>query len=94
MAGLVSCLGVSCTTSYDSYGQPRQVVDPAAAVAGAAAVGLLAYGLGSSNNNHGHYRSRRYDDCDDCHYSRTAYCAPRYYHRPSYRSYGGRGCYD
>ncbi|SKA96614.1 hypothetical protein SAMN02745166_02435 [Prosthecobacter debontii] len=58
---------VSCTTAYDAYGNPRTVVTPEGAVLGAAAVGLLAYGLAESNNRHdhrhyhrGHYRHSRY----------------------------------
>jgi hypothetical protein len=40
----------NCTTVYDQYGYPYETVDPAAAVVGAAAVGLLAYGLANSSN--------------------------------------------
>ena len=36
---------VSCTTTYDAYGNPRQTVTPAGAAAGAAVVGFLAYSL-------------------------------------------------
>jgi len=36
---------LSCTTTYDAYGNPRQTVTPAGAVAGAAIVGLAAYGI-------------------------------------------------
>ena len=50
-ATLTLSLGASCTTAYDQYGRPRQVVEPGAALIGAAAVGLLAYGLANSNNN-------------------------------------------
>lgn len=53
MAVVLTGFASSCTTVYDPYGRPQQVVDPAAAVVGAAAVGLLAYGLASS-----------YDDCN------------------------------
>ncbi|MES2597909.1 MAG: hypothetical protein V4662_21430 [Verrucomicrobiota bacterium] len=64
LASLVVVMGASCTTAYDAYGRPQQVIDPGTAVLGAAAVGLLAYGLGSSNNNRHHnhhgYRSSRY----------------------------------
>lgn len=66
LAGLVATLGVSCTTAYDAYGYPQQVVDPGVAIAGAAAVGVLAYGLASSNNNdcyHG-YNRPIYRGCD------------------------------
>ncbi len=63
---------VSCTTAYDAYGNPRPVVDPAAAVVGAAAVGLLAYGLANSNDHH--HRS----SCDNRYYRSS------HYHQPSY----------
>jgi hypothetical protein len=62
-AGLILSLGASCTTAYDAYGRPMQVVDPGTAAIGAAAVGLLAYGLASNNNRHDHHhgcRSSRY----------------------------------
>lgn len=75
LAVLISASAVSCTTAYDAYGNPREVVDPAAAAVGALAVGALAYGLASSNHHH-YYR--------DDHYSRG------YYSRP-YRSYSGYG---
>lgn len=55
LALLVACLGASCTTAYDAYGYPRQVVEPGAAIAGAAAVGLLAYGLADHHGHHGHH---------------------------------------
>lgn len=64
---------VSCTTAYDAYGNPRPVVDPAAAVVGAAAVGLLAYGL-ASNGNDRHHRS----SCDNRYYRSS------HHHQPSY----------
>lgn len=87
LAGLVSCLGVSCTTAYDAYGYPQQVVDPAAAVLGAVAVGALAYGLANSDGyDHRHYRSRY-----DCSYDQGYYRPRRYYDsgcRSNYRSYG------
>lgn len=53
VALVVATLFTSCTTVYDPYGRPYQTVDPGAALVGAAAVGLLAYGLASSyDNNH------------------------------------------
>ena len=55
LAALCLCMGTSCTTAYDAHGRPRQVVDPGAALLGAAVVGLIAYGIASSDA----------DDCDD-----------------------------
>ncbi len=72
---------VSCTTAYDAYGRPIDVVDPAAAVAGAAAVGILAYGLANSDHHHHDYY-RPY---------RGGYYPHHNYYRPSYAY--GRGCY-
>lgn len=84
LATLLASLGVSCTTAYDAYGYPQQVVDPGAAVLGAAAVGLLAYGLASSDNryDHGHR-----------HYSNHGYGGYSSYHNhyPSRRNYYGHG---
>ena len=60
---LVTSLGMGCTTAYDQYGRPRQVIEPGAAFVGAAAIGLLAYGLASSHRSNDcepHYRSRSY----------------------------------
>ena len=83
LAVLLTASATSCMTAYDAYGRPQQVVDPAAAALGAAAVGVLAYGLASSNHH------RRYYD-DSC-YSRGY--ARSYYSRPyrSYSHHGGHG---
>lgn len=63
--------GVSCMTTYDSYGRPVQSVDPGLAVAGIAAAGVLGYAAGNNNDNHhhGHYRRGGY------------YRRGHYYHR-------------
>lgn len=63
--------GVSCMTTYDSYGRPVQSVDPGLAVAGIAAAGVLGYAAGNNNDNHhhGHYRRGGY------------HRGGRYYHR-------------
>ena len=42
----------SCTTAYDAYGRPVQVVDPAAAAVGALAIGAAAYAIGQNNGDH------------------------------------------
>ncbi|MCW0220472.1 MAG: hypothetical protein OJI67_19245 [Prosthecobacter sp.] len=62
----------SCTTAYDAYGNPRQVVTPEGAILGAAAVGLLAYGLSESNHHHdrNRYDHRRYPRYRRSHYHR------------------------
>jgi hypothetical protein len=69
LISLTLCLGVSCTTAYDQYGRPRQVVEPGAALIGAAAVGLLAYSL--ANNNDNRHRSNG--------------CNQGYYHNSGFR---------
>ena len=86
LSGLLCCLGVSCTTAYDAYGYPQQVVDPAAAVVGAAAVGLLAYGL-ASNGDH-HHRGSHYH-----HYDRYDGHQGGSYYPPYYGGYRGHRCY-
>lgn len=52
---LTSLLGSSCMTTYDAYGRPVQSVDPGAAVAGAAAAGVLGYAIGQNNDDHHHH---------------------------------------
>ena len=51
--------GTSCTTTYDAYGRPQQSVDPAVAIAGVAAAGLVGYAL-ADNHNHYYYHNRPY----------------------------------
>ncbi len=50
---------VSCVTTYDPYGRPVQTVDPAVAVAGVAAAGLIGYAIGDSRGG-GCYRGGGY----------------------------------
>jgi len=70
MAGaLLAAVGssVSCMTTYDTAGRPMQVVDPAVAVAGAAAAGLIGYAIANDHHHHhggyygggGYYRPYR-----------------------------------
>jgi hypothetical protein len=47
--------GTSCMTTYDSAGRPVQSVDPAVAVAGAAAAGLVGYAIANDNRRHHHH---------------------------------------
>jgi hypothetical protein len=52
---------VSCMTTYDQYGRPMQTVDPAVAVAGAAAAGLIAYSIADNRNDRRrHHRNHHY----------------------------------
>lgn len=46
---------VSCVTTYDTTGRPVQTVDPAVAVAGVAAAGLIGYAIGQDHHHHGGY---------------------------------------
>lgn len=62
---VLAITSVSCHTTYDSYGNPRQAVDPGIAVAGVAAAGVLAYAIGRDRN-------------DD--YRRNYYQRPRHHH--------------
>ena len=54
---LLACVAssVSCMTTYDAYGRPVQSVDPALAVAGVAAAGLLGYAAANNHSHHGYY---------------------------------------
>ena len=69
---------MSCMTTYDSAGRPVQSVDPGAAVAGAAAAGVLGYALANDND-------------DD--YYRGPYYRGRHYHGGYYRRPPHRGYY-
>jgi hypothetical protein len=64
-AVLVSLIfsNVSCMTTYDYDGRPIQTVDPAVAVAGVAAAGLIGYAAGNSHGRRhggGYYRGGGY----------------------------------
>ncbi|MEM8952647.1 MAG: hypothetical protein AAGD22_00705 [Verrucomicrobiota bacterium] len=67
---LVGLTATSCTTTYDAYGRPVQTVDPALAVAGIAAAGLVGYAIADNNRDQyrggKHYYNRRYER--PCHY--------------------------
>jgi len=47
-------------TTYDANGRPVQSVDPALAVAGVAAAGLVGYALADDHHHHGGYYGRGY----------------------------------
>ena len=73
---LVASLGVGCTTAYDYYGRPRQVVEPGVAILGAAAVGLLAYGLASGGHDHDRGHHYEHHGYGHGHYGRPVYYDP------------------
>ncbi len=54
LVGACIASSVSCMTTYDTYGRPVQSVDPALAVAGVAAAGLLGYAVANNHSNHYH----------------------------------------
>lgn len=62
LSGAIAALSVSCTTTYDAYGNPRQSVDPGTAAAGVAAAGVLGYALANDrdDNRHRHHYDRGY----------------------------------
>lgn len=63
LVGALAVSSVSCTTSYDAYGNPRQTVEPGAAVAGVAAAGILGYALANNrSNNKNRYHNQRYNN--------------------------------
>lgn len=72
----LSFAGISCQTSYDAYGNPRQSVDPGVAVAGAAAVGVLGYAIANkrSNNRSNYYRG------NNGYYNNGYHSRGHYYH--------------
>lgn len=45
---LLGTMSLSCTTSFDSYGNQRQTIDPAGAAVGAVALGVIAYSVGKN----------------------------------------------
>jgi hypothetical protein len=57
LLGAVILSSVSCMTTYDAYGRPVQSVDPALAVAGVAAAGIIGYAVANNNNNDNYYRA-------------------------------------
>lgn len=61
----------SCMTTYDAYGRPVQSVDPAMAVAGAAAAGVLGYAIANDHDDHHHHH----------HHDNYYYGRGRYYRR-------------
>jgi hypothetical protein len=55
ISAVIVCSGasVSCMTTYDANGYPVQSVDPAVAIAGVAAAGLVGYAIANNNKHYG-----------------------------------------
>ncbi len=51
-AALALGLGTSCTTMYDSYGCPVDVITPEGAALAAVAAGVVGYAIADSNRGH------------------------------------------
>jgi hypothetical protein len=96
LAVLLASLGssVSCVTSYDAYGRPLQTVDPALAVAGIAAAGLIGYAAANNNNSNYSGYGGGYYNAPPCQGGNTygGYSRGGYYHSGSYQS-GSRSGY-
>ena len=60
LSGAIAVTSVSCTTTYDAYGNPRQTVDPGTAAAGAVAAGVLGYAIANNRDDDDHYRHHRH----------------------------------
>jgi hypothetical protein len=75
---LVAALFASCTTSYDSYGQRRQSIDPGAAAIGAVALGAIAYSAGKSKGKRDEHRRHTYNSYGGYGYGYQGGYAPRY----------------
>lgn len=80
LAAVLVSFTASCTTAYDAYGRPQTVVTPGGALLGTAAVGLLAYGLASSDDD---------DNCNNNRYRGNNYSS---YRNNGYRSYQNNSC--
>jgi hypothetical protein len=74
-AVLIGAMGVSCSTSYDSYGNRRQSVSPGGVAVGAVALGVLAYSIGKNKGKQKEHRrhTRGYDDHRSSHSGHGGY---------------------
>ncbi len=84
---LFGALGTSCSTSYDSYGNRRQSIDPAGAAIGAVALGAIAYSVGRSSGKKSEHR-RHTSGHHNYGYGNHGYGGNSY----GRGSYGGRFC--
>ena len=62
-----AAMATSCTTTYDAYGRPQYSVDPAVAVAGVAAAGVIGYAI-ADNNSNDYHGGRNYSNHGRGHY--------------------------
>ncbi len=71
---------ISCVNTYDSYGRPVQTVDPAVAIAGIAAAGILGYAAANSSHHHENDNDDRRGYCHDGDYPSDYRpdCGPHY----------------
>lgn len=71
---------VSCMTTYDAAGRPVQSVDPALAVAGVAAAGLIGYAAADNHHHHhGYYDGGYYGGYRGGYYRRGGHYHGGYY---------------
>ena len=71
---------MSCTTSFDSYGNRQQSIDPAGAAIGAVALGAIAYSIGkNSGKRHEHRRHTSHNRQYDQHWNQGHQHGGRYY---------------
>lgn len=90
LMGALAVSSVSCTTTYDAYGNPRQSVDPGAAVVGAAAAGILGYAIANKrSSNKKRYHNQRYSNN---YYGNNHYSNNRYNQRSGYYDRRGKWC--
>jgi hypothetical protein len=87
-AVLLGAMGVSCSTSYDSYGNRQQSVNPAGVAIGAVALGALAYSIGKDDGKRKeHRRHTKYDD----RFTRYNSCDSHGYQDSGRRGYSSHG---
>lgn len=86
LMGALAVSTVSCTTSYDAYGNPRQSVDPGTAAVGVAAAGILGYAIAKNRSD----KKNKYHN--NHHYSNNHYGNHRYDQRRGYYDRRGNWC--
>ena len=64
----MAAMATSCTTTYDACGRPVYSVDPALAVAGVAAAGVIGYAIADNNRGGDCHGGRYYSNHGRGHY--------------------------